>query len=77
MLNVIIDETPYPRFPIVPREGLRLRIGGQVRVINEIEIDPVSASIVCKTVSPEEESKNDRGKPASETVSRNTGKNGK
>lgn len=68
MLNIIIDDIPYPRFPIVPREGLRLRISGQVRVISEIEVNPEDASIVCRTVSPEEGTKHDGGRATSATV---------
>ena len=71
MLNVIIDDMPYPRCPIVPREGLRLRIGGQVRIVSEVEINPENAEIVCKTVSQEEGTKHAGGR-TSEAVSGKT-----
>lgn len=48
-MSVVIDDTPYPRFPITPREGLMLTIGGQKRVIDHIEVSLDTLEVRCDT----------------------------
>ena len=50
-MSVVIDDVPYPRFPITPREGLVLTIGGQKRVIDRIEVSLDTLEIRCETRS--------------------------
>lgn len=54
-MSVVIDDVPYPRFPITPREGLVLTIGGQKRVIDRIEVSLDTLEIRCET-RPEKDS---------------------
>ena len=54
-MSVVIDDVPYPRFPITPREGLVLTIGGQKRVFDRIEVSLDTLEIRCET-RPEKES---------------------
>lgn len=57
-MNVRIDDYPYPSFPRVPQEGLRIRINGQVRVITDVVVDANTSEFQCVSkpvVDPEEQ----------------------
>lgn len=65
-MSVVIDDTPYPRFPITPREGLVLTIGVQKRVIYHIEVSLDTLEVRCDTRPLLPVTKPEQDKPAEE-----------